>query len=93
MARRLITGFGAEYKKQVRRFYTAPVGMTVRAAMLSRRENYVELDPQGVVDAWLGRQRVAQFMAGNMHRLQHDTTGRERSTGNNQGCWTQPAPR
>jgi choline dehydrogenase-like flavoprotein len=52
MARRLITGFGAEYKKQVRRFYTAPVGMTVRAAMLSRRENYVELDPQGVVDAW-----------------------------------------
>jgi choline dehydrogenase-like flavoprotein len=52
MARHLITGFGPEYKKQVRRFYTAPVGMTVRAAMLSRFENYVELDPDGVVDAW-----------------------------------------
>jgi choline dehydrogenase-like flavoprotein len=26
--------------------------MTVRAAMLSRFENYVELDPSGVVDAW-----------------------------------------
>jgi choline dehydrogenase-like flavoprotein len=52
MARRAISGFGAEYKKQVRRFYTAPVGMTVRAAMLSRFENYAELDPNGVVDAW-----------------------------------------
>jgi choline dehydrogenase-like flavoprotein len=52
MARRLISGFGPEYKKQVRRFYTAPVGMTVRAAMLSRFENHVEIDPNGVVDAW-----------------------------------------
>lgn len=52
MARRLITGFGHDYKKQVRRFYTAPVGMTVRAAMLSRFENYAEIDPNGVVDAW-----------------------------------------
>jgi choline dehydrogenase-like flavoprotein len=52
MARRAISGFGAEYKKQVRRFYTAPVGMTVRAAMLSRFENYAEIDPNGVVDAW-----------------------------------------
>ena len=34
MARRAISGFGAEYKRQVRRFYTSPVGMTVRAAML-----------------------------------------------------------
>jgi choline dehydrogenase-like flavoprotein len=52
MARRLITGFGPEYKKQVRRYYTAPVSMTTRAAMLSRFENYTELDPDGVVDAW-----------------------------------------
>ena len=52
MARRAISGFGSEYKKQVRRFYTAPVGMTVRAAMLSRFENYAEIDPNGVVDAW-----------------------------------------
>jgi hypothetical protein len=52
MARRAISGFGSEYKKQVRRFYTSPVGMTVRAAMLSRFENYAEIDPNGVVDAW-----------------------------------------
>jgi choline dehydrogenase-like flavoprotein len=52
IARRAISGFGPEYKKQVRRFYTAPVGMTVRAAMLSRFENYAEIDPDGVVDAW-----------------------------------------
>ncbi|HEY6802848.1 MAG TPA: GMC family oxidoreductase [Pyrinomonadaceae bacterium] len=52
MARRAISGFGAEYKKQVRRYYTAPVGLTVRAAMLSRFENFAEIDPDGVVDAW-----------------------------------------
>src|SRR5688572_32606598 len=52
MARRAISGFGAEYTRHVRRFYTSPVGMTVRAAMLSRFENYAEIDPNGVVDAW-----------------------------------------
>jgi choline dehydrogenase-like flavoprotein len=36
----------------VRRFYTAPVYMTVRAEMLARFSNYVEIDPNGVVDAW-----------------------------------------
>lgn len=51
MARR-IEGFGPQFKKQVRRYYTAPVGITVRAAMLSRFENYVEIDSDGVVDAW-----------------------------------------
>jgi choline dehydrogenase-like flavoprotein len=45
-------GFGTEFKKRVRYHYTAPVSMTTRAAMLSRFENYVELDPDGVVDAW-----------------------------------------
>ena len=30
IAHRTISGFGLDYKKQVRRFYTAPVGMTVR---------------------------------------------------------------
>lgn len=48
----LAPGFGSEFKKSVRRYYTAPVGMTTRAAMLSRFENYVEIDPDGVVDAW-----------------------------------------
>lgn len=45
-------GFGSEFKAKVRRYYTAPVWMTTRAEMLSRRENFVEIDPNGVVDAW-----------------------------------------
>jgi len=45
-------GFGADFKKTVRRWYVAPVGLTTRANMLSRFENYVEIDPDGVVDAW-----------------------------------------
>jgi choline dehydrogenase-like flavoprotein len=44
--------FGSEFKKQVRRYYTAPVYMTTRAEMLSRFENRAEIDPDGVVDAW-----------------------------------------
>jgi choline dehydrogenase-like flavoprotein len=47
-----IPGFGSEFKRQVRRYYTAPVYMTTRAAMLSRFENFAEIDPGGVVDAW-----------------------------------------
>jgi choline dehydrogenase-like flavoprotein len=49
---RRIEGFGSEFKKQVRRWYTAPVSLTTRAAMLSRFENFIEIDPGGVVDAW-----------------------------------------
>lgn len=48
----LTPGFGTEFKKRVRRYYTAPVSMTTRAEMLSRFENYAEIDPSGVVDAW-----------------------------------------
>lgn len=51
IARRL-EGFGKEFKKEVRRWYPTPVGLTTRANMLSRFENYVEIDPGGVVDAW-----------------------------------------
>lgn len=51
VARRL-EGFGSDFKKNVRRWYTAPVGLTTRAHMLSRFENFVEIDPDGVVDAW-----------------------------------------
>lgn len=51
-AARRIEGFGSEFKKNVRRWYTAPVGLTTRANMLSRFENFVEIDPDGVVDAW-----------------------------------------
>ena len=45
-------GFGSEFKKRVRHYYTAPIWMTTRAEMLSRIENRVEIDPTGVVDAW-----------------------------------------
>jgi choline dehydrogenase-like flavoprotein len=48
----LAPGFGQEFKKRVRHFYTAMVSMTVRAEMLPRFSNYVEIDPDGVVDAW-----------------------------------------
>jgi choline dehydrogenase-like flavoprotein len=47
-----LEGFGSEFKKQVRRWHVTPVGLTTRAHMLSRFENYVEIDPDGVVDAW-----------------------------------------
>ncbi|HKP85646.1 MAG TPA: GMC family oxidoreductase [Blastocatellia bacterium] len=45
-------GFGPEFKKRVRHYYTSPVSLTVRAEMLPRFENYAEIDPGGVVDAW-----------------------------------------
>ena len=48
----LTPGFGSEYKKRVRHYYSTPVSMTVRAEMLPRFENYAEIDPDGVVDAW-----------------------------------------
>ena len=51
-AARMFPGFGENYKKQVRKHYLSPVFMTTRAAMLSRFENFVEIDPSGVVDAW-----------------------------------------
>src|SRR5580704_8873393 len=47
-----MTGFGSDFKARVRSFYTVGVGMTARAEMLSRFENYAEIDPNGVVDAW-----------------------------------------
>jgi choline dehydrogenase-like flavoprotein len=49
---RRYAGIGSEFKKQVRRWYVTTVGLTTRAHMLSRFENYVEIDPDGVVDAW-----------------------------------------
>src|SRR5207247_2663866 len=41
-----------EFKQRVRRYYTTPVSLTTRAEMLPRFENYAEIDPSGVVDAW-----------------------------------------
>jgi len=48
----LTPGFGSEYKQRVRHYYSTPVSMTTRAEMLARFENYAEIDPDGVVDAW-----------------------------------------
>ncbi len=48
----LAPGFGSEFKKRVRHYYTSTVWMTTRAEMLARHENYVEIDPDGVKDAW-----------------------------------------
>ena len=48
----LTPGFGSAFKKRVRHYYSTPVSMTVRAEMLPRFENYAEIDPDGVVDAW-----------------------------------------
>jgi choline dehydrogenase-like flavoprotein len=45
-------GFGSEFKAKVRRWYQTPIGLTTRAHMLSRFENFAEIDPGGVVDAW-----------------------------------------
>jgi choline dehydrogenase-like flavoprotein len=47
-----LPGFGKELKRSVRHYYTTPVSMTTRAEMLPRFENFVEIDPDGVVDAW-----------------------------------------
>ena len=49
---RFTAGFGSEFKKSVRHWYTTSFWMTTRAEMLSRFENYAEIDPNGVVDAW-----------------------------------------
>jgi len=48
----LTPGFGSEFKQRIRHYYSSPVSMTTRAEMLARIENYAELDPDGVVDAW-----------------------------------------
>jgi choline dehydrogenase-like flavoprotein len=48
----LTPGFGSEFKQRVRHYYTTPVSLTTRAEMLARLENYAEIDPNGVVDAW-----------------------------------------
>jgi choline dehydrogenase-like flavoprotein len=48
----LTPGFGSEYKKRIRHYYSTPVSLTTRAEMLARFENYAEIDPDGVLDAW-----------------------------------------
>ena len=45
-------GFGANLKEKIRAEYPARVYLGLAGEMLARKENYVELDPNGVVDAW-----------------------------------------
>ena len=46
-----MVGFGSQFKKTVRSYYTAPISFNTRAEVLARWENYVEIDKQ-VVDSW-----------------------------------------
>lgn len=48
---RSMTGYGSQFKKSVRSWYTTPVSFNTRAEMLARRENFVEID-KSVADAW-----------------------------------------
>jgi choline dehydrogenase-like flavoprotein len=48
---RSLVGYGSQFKKTVRSYYTAPVSFNTRGEMLARYENYVELDSTAV-DAW-----------------------------------------
>jgi choline dehydrogenase-like flavoprotein len=48
---RVTVGYGNQFKKTVRSYYTASVGFNTRAEALARWENYVEID-KDVVDAW-----------------------------------------
>lgn len=48
---RAIAGYGNQFKKTVRSYYTAPLSFNTRAEALARWENYIEID-KSVVDAW-----------------------------------------
>jgi choline dehydrogenase-like flavoprotein len=45
-------GFGSQLKSSIRKHWTTLIWMTTRAEMLPRFENFAEIDPNGVVDAW-----------------------------------------
>lgn len=45
-------GFGAGFKQSIRDSYPARVYLGTAGEMLARYENRVEIDPDGVVDAW-----------------------------------------
>jgi choline dehydrogenase-like flavoprotein len=48
----LAPGFGAEFKQKVRGYYPSAVWLGAAGEMLPRYENRVEIDPDGVSDAW-----------------------------------------
>ncbi len=45
-------GFGATFKRQVREIYPTGIYLGAAGEMLAKYENFVEIDPDGVVDAW-----------------------------------------
>lgn len=45
-------GFGANFKQAIRDSYPSRVYLGTAGEMLARKENRVEIDPDGVVDAW-----------------------------------------
>jgi choline dehydrogenase-like flavoprotein len=45
-------GFGTEFKKRVRHYHMTPVTINPFGEMLPMKNNFVEIDPDGVVDAW-----------------------------------------
>jgi choline dehydrogenase-like flavoprotein len=48
---RSMVGYGNQFKRTVRSYYTTPLAFNTRGEMLARWENYVEIDAD-VVDAW-----------------------------------------
>ena len=48
---RAMAGYGNEFKKTVRSYYTTPIAFNTRAEVLARWENYCEID-KDVVDSW-----------------------------------------
>jgi choline dehydrogenase-like flavoprotein len=51
-AKRGEPGFGASFKQRIRDYQPAGVYLGMAGEMLPRYENFVEIDPDGVVDAW-----------------------------------------
>ncbi|MGI8785150.1 MAG: GMC oxidoreductase [Acidobacteriota bacterium] len=41
-----LEGFGSSFKKEIKRYYPAPVSFTIQAPSLPSPENYVDIDPQ-----------------------------------------------
>ena len=39
-------GFGSRFKRDIKRYYPAPVGFTIQAPSLASRTNYVDIDPE-----------------------------------------------
>ena len=43
---RQLEGFGSSFKREIKRFYPAPVSFTIQAPSLPSKTNYVDIDPE-----------------------------------------------